>query len=270
MIFGRKYSSVLIVTLCVLVGMNCVLGMQNPVGELKNEQDKKNSETKLLQKRLNDAWLSLFKDYFSPFDAKNYEKTKKEEFNEDKEKLAQTEEAPVQLAAVFDVDDTVLDKANAEKFIHIPNGRGGYYELENCKAVPLMSEFIKKLQKEGVTIFFATLRLKKSSDLCDNNDVQELTEKNLQEVGFWDFKKIYCMSLADRSKWAEQKTTEEYHNFEAQWKEQQREKIVKKGYKIILTAEDRLYNLQGANLGYPLLIPSIKKKKKEGGGELQN
>lgn len=236
MIFRKKYSNVFIATLWVLAGMNCAFGMQNPVGEQKNEQDNQNSKKSVLQLRLDEAWEKLDEQYFSSKKQENGEKTEKK------------------LAVVFDIDGTVLDPSKITKKIKVTS-EDGFGQVDFCKPMPYMLDFYKKLLAKNVTIFFITVRPEKSCEAYDYNNVHDLTEQNLMQVGFEGFKKIYCMPLKTWNKTLKQKGDGARQTFAAHWKELKRKEIAK-DYEIILTVDDVKENLTGKYLGHTLLVPS--------------
>lgn len=239
MIFRRKYSNVLIVTLWVLAGMNCALGMQNPVGE-KNEQNEK------IEKKAKKDYLQLLADeVFNHLD-KNF-------FSSEAKKNTVGEK----LAAIFDIDDTVLDcEIAGYKKVEVPLEDGSAC-FRFRKAVPQILKFYKKLLEHDVAIFFISCRPEKSCKFCKTKNIEDLTSGNLKEVGFEKFEHIYCMPFDTHKEMHSQKNIERVVGFASGWKSRIRKKIAKLGYKIIVTADDAWQNLCGDNLGYHMLMPPL-------------
>jgi len=195
-----------------------------------------------LQSRVNKTWNFLKKEYF-------LEQSKKENIINENEK----KEDAKPYAAIFDIDRTSLD-SQGESYknikIQINNGTGYFCFY---RAVPQILELYKKLIDHKVTIFFITSRCKKSWASNSINNWKNLTSDNLKEVGFAEFKEIYCMSWNRKKKMLQYKSNGEQVQYTAIWKECKRQKIAKK-YQIILTADDEKLFLKGENLGFALNV----------------
>lgn len=228
----------LLISLLLLFSINHILCMQ------KEQPKQIGSFCGSLKYRVKETLKFLKEEYFSQ---ESKEKNMADEL--------QTNGSAKPLAAVFDIDFTALNSGE-ESYNEVAvqfSLDSDYFEF--YKAIPQILELYKKLVEQKVAIFFITSRCKKLKENSKTNDNMNFTSENLKEVGFTEFKKIYCMSWRRKLKMLQQyESIEDHLKYVSIWKACKRQKIAK-NYKIILTADDEYIYLQGENLGYALWVP---------------
>jgi acid phosphatase len=141
------------------------------------------------------------------------------------------------LAVVFDVDETTLSNypymlkkhfcASAKQFDRVANEG-------HEKAIPAALKFYRYLQKNKITPFFITGRLKY---------MKSATAHNLNKVGYTHYRALSLRSKNDRRKSV------------TPFKVTQRKKIEAQGYDIVLTIGDQYSDLNGGYADKRIKLP---------------
>jgi len=150
-------------------------------------------------------------------------------------------------AIIFDVDDTALNRAQQRLCVIKINGvsmSAFYYS-----ALSQVHAFYKDVITLGFKIFFLTARAQSHYDTTVHNLIGE---------GYDIFEKIICIPDEIRLQTCEQAEGDLkiWGGLIAQWKESERNKIAEK-FTIVGTIDDTQENLQGENVGHPILIPKF-------------
>ncbi|MCF6808202.1 hypothetical protein L3V79_07610 [Thiotrichales bacterium 19S9-12] len=142
------------------------------------------------------------------------------------------------LAAVFDIDETMLSNAEVlskNNFVNSPNiwaHTNGITDLPEIKAVKALYEF---LLSYGVNIFIITAR---------ESSTYDTTEANLAHRGYHIYEKLYL------------KPDEDIDQPHDDFKTKVRADIVDQGYQIILNIGDKQTDLNGGHFDQGFLLPN--------------
>ncbi|MCF8241402.1 MAG: HAD family acid phosphatase [Melioribacteraceae bacterium] len=139
---------------------------------------------------------------------------------------------------VFDVDDTVISGygyAEHMDFGYEPESWYQWIRDEKCEEIPEMKKLYNFFISKGTKIVFLTGRDQK---------VYQPTYENLIKDGFTEFDTLICRPENDN------------HRSSAEYKQEEREILTGKGYKIIATIGDQEGDLEGKNTGIKIKLPN--------------
>ncbi len=143
-------------------------------------------------------------------------------------------------AVIFDVDETTLNNYSFNKksdFGYIPSLWDNWIEEADAPAIPQVKSLYDFLLSKGFKLIFITGR---------NDKQYEATLQNLKFAGYSQFD-----TLITKSPKYEGVTAQEY-------KSQERNALVQKGYKIAGTVGDQYSDLNGPNSGIKIKIPNYQ------------
>lgn len=139
---------------------------------------------------------------------------------------------------VFDVDETALSN-----YVHTKEIGFGYVyslweewlEKADAKAIPEVKKFYDWLINKNIKVAFISGR---------DEETYDATIKNLKDQGYTKFDTLITRTKATKKIPA------------AEWKAEEREKLVQKGYEIIACVGDQWSDMVGGNTGIKIKLPN--------------
>ncbi|MCX7875148.1 MAG: HAD family acid phosphatase [Melioribacteraceae bacterium] len=181
-----------------------------------------------------DTAKKLVQNYYESGEFDKECSTPIEEAKKELQKLKLNEKSLV----VFDIDETALSNYNHTKEI----GFGYVYSLweewlkkADAKAIPEVKKFYDWLIERNIKVAFITGR---------NEETYQATLKNLKDQGYVKFDTLITRNSSTKKIPA------------AEWKAQEREKLVNKGYEIVACIGDQWSDLVGGNTGIKIKLPN--------------
>lgn len=144
------------------------------------------------------------------------------------------------LAIVLDVDETALSNFDHLKRMHFTGNTEAFtaaYLLGESSAIEPTLKFYQYAVNHNVKVFFVTGR-------PDTPEISTITVMNLKRAGYHTFENIYMRPIEN------DKITS------AEFKEEARKDITRKGYEIILTIGDQVSDITGGFTEAKVKLPN--------------